>query len=198
MKKKLIAVLTVKCKSFGLTPKAIENLAELGAAELKDDATEEDIAAKADSLVPYAKAMQGEITRKTRKSSTEPSDDEGSGEETTGTGEAAEPAWTKKFSERLDALESENQKLKAEKAATERAAQIAAAAKKHGIPDFMAKRLHIADDADIETEVAAFKQELVNNSLVPKGQAHEPGKDATADKEAARAWANSLPDNNLA
>ena len=97
MKKKLIAVLTVKCKSFGLTPKAIENLAELGAAELKDDATEEDIAAKADSLVPYAKAMQGEITRKTRKSSTEPSDDEGSGEETTGTGEAAEPAWMKKF-----------------------------------------------------------------------------------------------------
>ena len=197
MKKKLVAALTAKCKSFGLTPKAIETLVEIGATDLDDDATDDDIAAKADSLVPYAKAMQGEITRKTRKSSTKPSDDEGDGEETDGTGEE-EPAWMKKFNERLEALEAENKTLKEEKTAAERAAQIAAVAKKHGIPDFMVKRLSIAEDADIETEVAAFKQELVNHSLVPKGQVHEPGNDTAAAKESAIAWAASLPDNSLA
>lgn len=196
MKKKLLAVLTAKCKSFGLTPKGIETLVEIGATEIADDATDEDIAAKADSLVPYAKAMQGEITRKTRKSSTTPSDDEGDGEENNGSGEE-EPAWMKKFNERLEALETENKTLKEEKTAAERAAQIAAVAKKHGIPDFMVKRLHIKEDADIETEVAAFKQELVNHSLVPKGQAHEPGNDTAAAKEAAKSWAASLPDNSL-
>lgn len=197
MKKKLLAVLTAKCKSFGLTPKGIETLVEIGVADLADDATDDDIAAKADSLVPYAKAMQGEITRKTRKSSTTPSDDEGDGEENNGTGDE-EPAWMKKYNERLEALETENETLKKQKAAGERAAQIAAVAKKHGIPDFMVKHLNIAEDADIETEVAAFKQELVNHSLVPKGQAHEPGNDTAAAKESAKAWAASLPDNSMA
>ena len=197
MKKKLLAALTAKCKSFGLTPKAIESLVEIGAADLAEDATDEDIAAKVDSLVPYAKAMQGEITRKTRKSSTKPSDDEGDGEGNDGTGDE-EPAWMKKYNERLEALETENQTLKKQKAAGERAAQIAAVAKKHGIPDFMVKHLNIAEDADIETEVAAFKQELVNHSLVPKGQAHEAGNDTAAAKESAKAWAASLPDNSMA
>lgn len=197
MNTKLFEVLKTKCKSFGLTKKALEELTELGSSELTDESTDEEIAAKADLLVPYAKAMQGEITRKTRKSSTKKqSEDEGDGEDESDTDA---PAWFKQYQQsndaRIAALEQENTTLKAEKAATERATTIADKAKKLGIPEFMVKRLHIADDADIDAELTNFKQELVNNSLMPKGQAHEAGKvDLTQAKEDAKTWAAGLPD----
>lgn len=60
MNTKLFEVLKTKCKSFGLTKKALEELTELGSSELTDESTDEEIAAKADLLVPYAKAMQGQ------------------------------------------------------------------------------------------------------------------------------------------
>lgn len=197
MNTKLFEVLKTKCKSFGLTKKALEELTELGSSELTDESTDEEIAAKADLLVPYAKAMQGEITRKTRKSSTKKqSEDEGDGEDE---GDSDAPAWFKQYQQsndaRIAALEQENSTLKAEKAATERATTIADKAKKLGIPEFMVKRLHIADDADIDAELTNFKQELVNNSLMPKGQVHEAGKvDLTQAKEDAKSWAAGLPD----
>lgn len=197
MNTKLFEVLKTKCKSFGLTKKALEELTELGSSELTDESTDEEIAAKADLLVPYAKAMQGEITRKTRKSSTKKqSEDEGDGEDESDTDA---PAWFKQYQQsndaRIAALEQENSTLKAEKAATERATTIADKAKKLGIPEFMVKRLHIADDADIDAELTNFKQELVNNSLMPKGQVHEAGKvDLTQAKEDAKSWAAGLPD----
>ena len=197
MNTKLFEVLKTKCKSFGLTKKALEELTELGSSELTDESTDEEIAAKADLLVPYAKAMQGEITRKTRKSSTKKqSEDEGDGEDE---GDSDAPAWFKQYQQsndaRIAALEQENSTLKAEKAATERATTIADKAKKLGIPEFMVKRLHIADDADIDAELTNFKQELVNNSLMAKGQVHEAGKvDLTQAKEDAKSWAAGLPD----
>lgn len=195
MNTKLFEVLKTKCKSFGLTKKALEELTELGSSELTDESTDEEIAAKADLLVPYAKAMQGEITRKTRKSSAKKqSEDEGDGEDTDDNNDAVSELF-KKFNERLDALEAENKTLKEERAASERASLIADKAKKLGIPEFMAKRLSIAEDADIDAELASFKQDLVSNSLMPKGQAHEAGKmDLTQAKEDAKAWAAGLPD----
>lgn len=199
MNTKLFEVLKTKCKSFGLTKKALEELTELGSSELTDESTDEEIAAKADLLVPYAKAMQGEITRKTRKPSTKKqSEDEGDGEDESDT---EMPAWFKQYQQsndqRIAALEKENNDLKAEKAATERATTIADKAKKLGIPEFMVKRIigSIAEDADVDAELANFKQELVNNSLMPKGQAHEAGKiDLTQAKEDAKSWAAGLPD----
>lgn len=195
MNTKLFEVLKTKCKSFGLTKKALEELTELGSSELTDESTDEEIAAKADLLVPYAKAMQGEITRKTRKSSTKKqSEDEGDGEDTDDNNDAVSELF-KKFNERLDALEAENKTLKEERAASERASLIADKAKKLGIPEFMAKRLSIAADADIDAELSSFKQDLVSNSLMPKGQAHEAGKmDLTQAKEDAKTWAAGLPD----
>ena len=196
MKKKLLAALTAKCKQYGLTPKAIEELVEIGASGLTEEATDDEIAAKVDSLVPYAKAMQGEITRKSRKkSSTKPSKDEGDGEEEDGEpGEDDEPAWMKKFNERLESLETENKTLKEEKAKTERASLIADKAKKLGIPDYLVKRMSFAEDADLDKELSDFKQELVNNNLMPKDRSHELGTSEEEAKAAAEAWAQTLPD----
>lgn len=206
MKKKFLSALEIKCKDMGLTKNALNELTELGAKSLKDDATDDDINAAVDSLVPFAKAMQSEITRKTsRKPSTTQSTDTtgegGEGDKSTGganTGgtkpDDAEPEWAKSFRERLDALETENKQLKAEKAASERTATIAAKAKTLGIPDFMLKRISIPEDADIDAELTSLKQDLVNANLMPKGQAHENGNTEAQDIADAEAWAKSLPD----
>ena len=101
---------------MGLTDKALDDLVEIGAEGLADDASDEDIAAKVDSLVPYAKAMQGEITRKTQRpkpqSKKPQSNDEGEDE---GGNEDEAPEWFKPFQKKLTDLETENAALKAEK-----------------------------------------------------------------------------------
>lgn len=199
MKTKLYEQLKDKCKSFGLTKKGIETLVEIGAADLTDESTDEEISAKADSLVPYAKAMQGEITRKTRKqpsvkkSSDEEDDEEG------GNGDDDVPEWfksqMKSRDEQLQKLQLENETLKAEKAKSQRQTEIADKAKKLGIPDYLMKRVSFADDADLDKELADYKQELVTNNLMPKGQAHEISKlDEAQAKADAKAWAAGLPD----
>ncbi len=196
MKKKFRKILAEKCADFGLTDKALDELAALGCNDLKDDASDEDIAAKVDLLVPYAKAMQGEITRKAQgKQSAKQSEKEGKGE-----GKDEMPEWFKTYQQnndqRIAALEKENNDLKAEKAATLRANQIAEKAKKLGIPDFLLAGRTFADDADIDKELTEFKQQLVNHNLVPKGQSHGQAtatQQMTAEEDS---WAKSLPDKN--
>ena len=82
---------------------------------------------------------------------------------------------------------------KAEKAKGERQKLISAKAKELGIPDYLMKRVAIPEDADIDSELAAYKQELVTNSLMPKDAAHETGKIEDAFKADAKSWAESLP-----
>lgn len=200
MKKKFLSALEIKCKDMGLTKNALNELTELGAKSLKDDATDDDINAAVDSLVPFAKAMQSEITRKTsRKPSTTQSTDTtgegGEGESTTTGGETGSeemPAWAKTMQSQLASLTAENAALKADKAKAERAATIAAKAKSLGIPDYLVKRMTFAEDADIDAELTSFKQELVNNNLMPKGQAHEGGSTDAQDIADAEAWAKTL------
>lgn len=194
MKKKFRKLLSEKCKDMGLTDKALDDLVEIGAEGLADDASDEDIAAKVDSLVPYAKAMQGEITRKTQRpkpqSKKPQSNDEGEDE---GGNEDEAPEWFKPFQKKLTDLETENAALKSEKAKTTRQAEISAKAKKLEIPDYLMKRVSFAEDADLDKELADYKQELVTNNLMPKEQAHETGSSKEAMEADATAWAESLP-----
>lgn len=183
MKKKFRKLLSEKCKDMGLTDKALDDLVEIGTEGLADDASDEDIAAKVDSLVPYAKAMQGEITRKTQRPKPQSNDE----------GEDEAPEWVKPFQKKLSDLETENAALKAEKAKTTRQAEISAKAKKLGIPDYLMKRVSFAEDADLDKELADYKQELVTNNLMPKEQAHETGSTKEAMEADAKAWAESLP-----
>lgn len=200
MNKKLRDALSLKCKDMGLTDKALDELTKLGSEGLADDASDEDINKKVDFLVPYAKVMQGEITRKTRgaQSTTKQSAKKGEGD---GEGENGDevPKWfktqMKSRDEQMQKLQEENEALKTEKAKSQRQAEIAAKAKKLGIPDYLMKRVSFADDADLDKELADYKQELVTNNLMPKEQAHEQGKVDEAMKAAAKAWAGTLPDN---
>ena len=199
MKIKFKKALSEKLKDMGLTEKAIDDLVELGCKGLKDDSSDEDINKAVDLLVPYAKVMQGEITRKTRKpnhNQTETHEDEVQVE-----GEDAKiPAIIAKqlapITEQLKTLQSENDALKAEKAKGERSALIAEKAKKLGIPDFLLKGRTFADDADLDKELGDFKNELVSHNLMPKDAAQETGKVEDQMKADADAWAKGLPDNN--
>lgn len=198
MKIKFKKALSEKLKDMGLTEKAIDDLVELGCEGLKDDASDEDINQKVDSLVPYAKVMQGEITRKTRKQTpkSKPSSIEGGEGDEDEKGIAAIIAkQLAPFKEQLENLQKENDSLKAEKAKGERDALIAEKAKKLGIPDYMMKRITLAEDADIDKELGDFKNELVSHNLMPKDAAQETGKAEDQMKADAEAWAKSLPNN---
>ena len=206
MNKKLLNALQDKCKDFGLTEKAIEELAETVSEGLSDDASDEDIAQAADSLVPTAKIIQGEITRKTRKQSPKPKptpakdvDDDGSGEGGDDDDGKPAPKWFRDYKKQNDAaikaLQDENAALKAEKAKGERTAAINLKAKELGIPDFLMKRFSLADDADIEQELKDYKQELVTNKLMPADKADILSSSQQAMEDDAASWAKSLPDN---
>ena len=182
MKKKLLTLLTSKCKDMGLTEKALGELVELGSEGLADDASDEDIAKKVDSLVPFAKAMQAEITRKTQKkqSTTKQSAEDGDGDgEGENKGNESVPEWfkseMKKRDEQIANLVKENESLKAAETKKSRAEQI-------------------SDDADIDKVLTEFAQKLVNNKLMPKDTALELSGTDEAMKNEAKSWAESLPD----
>jgi len=205
---KLRKSLSELCKDFGLTDKALDELAENGSQGLKDDSSDEDVKKVADSLVNFARMMQGEITRKTSKSKHE---EEKSAllkqiEELKAKLQnpnptpqppkpsADEPEWFKSYREQqeqtIKQLKEEADKFKLEQAKRLRTEQINAKAKELGIPSFIMKNVAIADDADYEKVLSEIKQELVNNSL--DGQFSDPRAIEEADKSAALDYVNSL------
>ncbi len=206
MNKKLLKALQDKCKDFGLTDKAIEELAESASEGLSDDASDEDINNAADLLIPTAKIIQGEITRKTRKQTPKPNtkpnkdgDEDGDEEGDDDEDGKKMPKWFRDYKKKNDKavkdLQDENAALKAEKAKGERTAAINLKAKELGIPDFLMKRFSIADDADIEQELKEYKQELVTNKLMPAEKADILSSSQKAMEDDADAWAKTLPDN---
>lgn len=194
MIKKLLTVLQAKCKDFGLSEKAIEDLATSGSEGLTDETSDEDIEKKADSLVPFAKLMQAEVTRKAQNKKPV----EKPAEAPKGGNSEEEPEWFKTYKaeqeKRLKELKDENAAMKLEKSKAERGATIAAKAKELGIPDFLMKHISLADDADIEKELKEYKQELVTNSLMPADKADIISSSDEAAKDDAKRWANQLPD----
>ena len=194
MNKKLLTVLQAKCKDFGLSEKAIEDLATSGSEGLTDETSDEDIEKKADSLVPYAKLMQAEVTRKAQNKKPV----EKPAEAPKGGNSEEEPEWFKTYKteqeKQLKELKDENAAMKLEKSKAERGAAIAAKAKELGIPDFLMKHISLADDADIEKELTEYKQELVTNSLMPADKADIISSSDEAAKDDAKRWANQLPD----
>lgn len=198
MKIKFKKALSEKLKDMGLTEKAIDDLVEIGCEGLKDDASDEDINQKVDLLVPYAKVMQGEITRKTRKPNHQTKTTEEV--EVEGEQDAKIAAIIAKqlapLTQSINDLKAENEALKAAKAKGERDAQIAEKAKNLGIPEFLLKDRTFPEDADLDKVLGDFKNDLVSHNLMPKGAAQETGKIEDQMKADADAWAKGLPDNN--
>lgn len=213
MNKKLLKVLQDKCKDFGLTDKAIEELAKLASDGLTDESSDEDIEKKADSVVPYAKAMQGEITRKSQKAnpkttktkqSKKEGEDEDDEDENDEDFENA-PKWFKAYKKQNDAavakLQEENEALKAEKAKSERKSHIEEQAKKAGItPKELEAVLGFTDvyaEGDDETVIkalAAIKQVSVNENLPSQDSASILSTSEQAMKDETDVWIKNFPD----
>jgi hypothetical protein len=203
MKKKFLQFLSEKIKDFGLSEKAISELVDAGCDGLTDASSDDDIKAKVDSIVPFAKAMQGEFTRKVQeaKQSQKQSRKDGEGEGNKG-GDGNDframfdelKQQQQQMNEYFASMKAENEALKAAEAKKSREAKITATAKELGIPDFLMKRFNIADDADLVKELTEFKQDLVTAKLMPANSAGELGTTDQAMKDSAKAWAQGLPD----
>lgn len=200
MDNRLLTALQAKCKDFGLSKKAIDDLAETGSEGITDETSQEDIEKKADSLVPYAKLMQAEVTRKAQKSNADKNEPNPDKDAQGGKDKGDEiPDWFKAYKDETDKklsnLQQENETLKSEKSKSERSALIHSTAKRLGIPDFLMKHFSVADDADVEKELTSFKQDLVTEKLMPAEQADITSSSEQAAKDDAKAWAQSLPNN---
>ena len=174
MNEKFKTLMASKVKDFGLSSKVIDELTEQFGKDIDDNTTDEDINKQADFAASIAKMMQGEVTRKVQARQ-KPSPEPQNIQQQTGEGDNGVPSWfldyQKKNDERVGALVAENNAFKAKEAAAARAALISVKAKEKGIPEYLSARLNIGETDNVDEYLDAFKQELVNNSLLPKGSA---------------------------
>lgn len=120
MNKRLLELLSDRCKDYGFTTKAIEELATLASEVIDDKTSDEDMQKRVDSYAAIAKAMQGEITRKAqanKKTTVQKTQSEG-GEGQRSQSEDEVPAWfkaeMKKRDETIESLKTENELYKAQ------------------------------------------------------------------------------------
>lgn len=193
MKKKFKELLSEKCKDMGLTEKALTDLTSVGMEGLSDDVSEEDIEKGVDLLVPFAKAMQAEITRKTQKAQSE---QQSKTEGNEGGNGNDIPDWFKSEMEardkQLSELKKENENLKTENQNKTRGEIITKKAKELGIPEFLMKRFSLSEDADIEKELTEYKQDLVTNKLMSEDGTHNRSTSEEAIKEDAKRFAEGI------
>lgn len=165
MKQKISTELKNKYANLGFGQKALDGVADY----LEKTVTEESqIETAISGVEPLLKVFQAEADRSRtelnalkveneelkKKQQTPPKEDQ----------PKDEPEWFNAYKqeqeERYNALKQESDTLKAEKARAERASLIAAKAKEFGIPEKIASRLSIAEDANLEDYLKGVKQDL--------------------------------------
>lgn len=112
MKTKVLQALKPKVASLGFTKEELEGVATQLAENIQEDATEEQIAEKVDSVIPYLKLSQSAVTRivnAKKKDEKQPKAPEVS--KTTETEEGADPE--DKFEKLLKVIEALNAKIDA-------------------------------------------------------------------------------------
>jgi hypothetical protein len=197
MNKKLLDLMKVKCKDMGLSEKAIEDLVTTGSEGLTDESSQEDIEARANLILPYAKAMQSEGTRwaQAAKEKADPTKKEEPKTPPTGDEKPWETAiktLEEKYGTELLNLKKENETFKAEKIQSERASLISQAQKKHGISDDDMKFVSIPADADVETFFTDYKQHLITKGLMSAEAAGIQATTEQASEEFAKTLLNEI------
>lgn len=203
MNEQLLKSLSDKCRDYGLTKQYLVSLAETGAAGLAEEASGEEIEARAVQLAAVAKLTQGEITRKTKpQPKPQPTDDKSEPQPAEGS-DAPKPADNSQSETiaqliaKLDKQSRAIEELTAERAQEARTARIKAAAKEVGLPESVALRVNIQDDGDLAAQLTEVKQAIITSSLAPKGRAEEQVKQASEAnlQHIASKLIDSLPDS---
>jgi hypothetical protein len=204
MKEKIKAKLQDAVKDYGLSDEAIESLVNLASKGLKDDASDDDITNAVNTFAEIGKAMQGETTRKVQAAKKQfEEDSKHDDDEDESKGKKKDPSkdmpewfktWKAENDKQMEALKNENESLKSEKKNADRKAEIDGIVKELGIPDYLMKNYHIADDADARKQLTEFKQDLVNNKLLPKDAAGDRATEEAAIAAEAEDWVKNLPE----
>ena len=211
MKEKILAALKTKYSNLGFGAKVLDRVASILEKSVTD---ESQIETAVGGVEPLLKVFQSDADRARTeynalkgqydvlKAKVEASAAGGGEQGKKNAPDDEEPAWFKAYKqqqeERYNAIKTESDTLKAEKAKSERANLITAKAKELGILEWRMKEgFVIADDADekaIGDYLAGVQKNLVTAGLEGKGSGFPMSTPETQGKELARAWAETLPD----
>ena len=185
MKTKVLQTLKPKVASLGFTKEELESVVESISGTLQEDATDEQINAQVDAVIPYLKLSQSAVTRivnAKKKEDTPPKAPDVS-KTTKETEEGAEPE--DKFAKLLKVIEAQNEKIDAlvNKDVTASRRQTYAAMLKD-LPEAIQKtklkdfdRMSFKDQDDYDTfvqeaeaDIPVIKQAIANSDLAEMDQ----------------------------
>ena len=211
MKEKIMTALKTKYSNLGFSAKALDGVASVLEKTVTDESQIETAVSGVEPLLKVFQAesdrarteynaLKGELEALKEKAAPSPANGGGQGKKIEPNDE--EPAWFNAYKqqqeERYNAIKTENDTLKAEKAKAERMNLITAKAKELGIPEWRMKEgFVIADNADekaIDDYLASVQKNLVTAGLEGKGSGFPISTPEAQGKELAKAWAETLPD----
>ncbi|MCM1224525.1 MAG: hypothetical protein NC548_59765 [Lachnospiraceae bacterium] len=175
MHKKLLEKLTAKCKDMGLSTESVQQIAEVASNGLADDATDDDVEARANQFLPVLKTMQGEATRwvnaknkgqQQQQQQTTPPKPQEADDVVAQVVAAMEAKYGTKFQEQADLIT----KLQAQQAENDRKALVNGAMKKLGLTDRDMEFITVPAEANVEEWLGKYKQSLVDRGLKPADQ----------------------------
>lgn len=172
MHKKLLELLTAKCKDMGLSAESIQQIAEVAGNGLEDDAKEQDVEARANQYLPVLKAMQGEATRWVNAKN-KPNPQPQPNPAPTKPNEAddvvaqALAAIEAKYGAAMQTQTETITKLQQQLAANERKELIGGAMKRLGLTDKDMEFVSVPADANVDEYLGKYKQSLVDRGLKP-------------------------------
>ena len=172
MHKKLLEKLTAKCKDMGLSAESMQQIAEVASNGLADNATDEDVEARANQFVPVLKTMQGEATRWVNAKN-KPSQQQQQQQQQPKPKEADDvvqavlAAMEEKYGTQLKQQTDTITKLQEQLATGERKALIAGAMKRLGLTEKDMEFVSVPADANVDEYLGKYKQNLVDRGLKP-------------------------------
>lgn len=202
MKEKILVALKTKYKTFGFGDKAFDGVADYLSKTVTEESAIETAIGGVENLL---KAFQGDIdTVRNEKSGLQKQldeliakGDESKKDEKQPPADDLDAKLEALINAKVTPLQEKLTAYEAKEAKATRQAQILGKAKELGIPDWRINEgFTIGDDADeasISTTLSAIKQNIVAAGLEQsKGFAMSTSE--AESKEAAKAWASSLPD----
>lgn len=171
MHKKLLEILTAKCKDMGLSAESIQQIAEVASNGLADDAKDADVEERANQYVPVLKAMQGEATRwvnaKNKQPQQQPQQQPQTKPQEDDVVAKAIAAVEEKYGTKLQEATDTVTKLQQQLAESERKGVISAAMKQLGLTERDMEFVTVPADANVTEYLGKYKQSLVDRGLKP-------------------------------
>lgn len=179
MKTKVLQTLKPKVASLGFTKEELESVVETISGTLQEDASEEQINAQVDAVIPYLKLSQSAVTRIVNaKKKEEPPKAPKASTTTKEADEGAEPE--DKFEKLLKVIEAQNEKIDAlvnkdvktsrREVYVSKLKDLPEAIQKSKLKDFDRMNFKDQDDFDsfiqeAETDIPVIKQALADSEL---------------------------------